>query len=847
MFTNPNNIAKRLALVIMLVSSNVWATTYLSWNADSLNWQTPSGGKCSSLSSAVLDSSEKHSGSSSMRFTAPGNVQGGMGCQDSPGVNMSAGFGTSGTWLYFRWWMKISPSFNWGSADAKAKAQRVYRLEGAPVPWTLYLDKSSVYVGECPACQQQGQTAKDDPSSARVFYNFNPSNAAVTNWQEYIIGIKLQTCTTCYDGEFHFWVNGVEVGAVTQMRYCDPSECGGTWVLGWGGMMAQPYPQLNDASAGGNIWLDDFSTDNTWNSIFTGATPPPAPPPVDTTVPSIAITAPANGITVSSTVSVSGTASDNVGVVGVQFKLDGQNLGAEDTSAPYSASWNTTLVSNGAHILTATARDAAGNTATSASVSVTVNNVTQPFNFSLTNSGNNSVTAGSSATNKIGATLVSGGTQAVTFSASGLPTGATASFSVASCSPTCSSTLTITTTGSTPAGSPSITVTGTGGGLTRTTTFGLTVSLPTVATPTISPNGGSFTGSVSVTLQTPTAGASIYYTTNGTTPTQSSTLYTGPISLMSSAVLSAIAFKTGANPSGMASATFTASSGISTLTNECSNPQAAWIWCDDFETNQLSSYFEYDNSGGDFVPMSGLGVNGSTGMRVIYHPGQASAGSIKLAFGSTPSSYFKAVDAGTANYREIYWRIYVKNQVGWTGGGADKLSRATIFAGSNWSQAAIGHIWSGASPGPDQDYLFLDPASGTDTAGNLKTTTYNDFANLRWLGATKETTPLFNSSNVGQWHCVEAHMKLNTPNQFDGVFELSVDGNLDAKKVGLNWVGSYNTFGINAVFFENYWNETSPVTQQRYIDNIVVSTQPIGCGTFTASTAPAQPTALTVQ
>jgi hypothetical protein len=64
-----------------------------------------------------------------------------------------------------------------------------------------------------------------------------------------------------------------------------------------------------------------------------------------------------------------------VGVAGVQFKLDGVNLGAEDTAAPYAVSWNTALASNGLHTLTAVARDAAGNTATSAAVTVTVNNV----------------------------------------------------------------------------------------------------------------------------------------------------------------------------------------------------------------------------------------------------------------------------------------------------------------------------------------------------------------------------------------------------------------------------------------------------------------------------------------
>ena len=58
--------------------------------------------------------------------------------------------------------------------------------------------------------------------------------------------------------------------------------------------------------------------------------------------PTVSITAPANGATVSGTaVTVSATAADNIGVAGVQFMLDGASLGAEDTTSPYSIAWNT--------------------------------------------------------------------------------------------------------------------------------------------------------------------------------------------------------------------------------------------------------------------------------------------------------------------------------------------------------------------------------------------------------------------------------------------------------------------------------------------------------------------------
>ena len=98
----------------------------------------------------------------------------------------------------------------------------------------------------------------------------------------------------------------------------------------------------------------------------------------DSTAPTVSITAPADGATVQASVNVTANAADAVGVSGVQFKLDGANLGAEDTSAPYSVAWDTTAAANGAHSLSAVARDAAGNTRTATTVSVTVANTGPP-------------------------------------------------------------------------------------------------------------------------------------------------------------------------------------------------------------------------------------------------------------------------------------------------------------------------------------------------------------------------------------------------------------------------------------------------------------------------------------
>jgi len=275
------------------------------------------------------------------------------------------------------------------------------------------------------------------------------------------------------------------------------------------------------------------------------------------------------------------------------------------------------------------------------------------------------------------------------------------------------------------------------------------------------------------------------------------------------------------------------------LVNECDTTKSEWIWCEDFEKDRSADYFE-----GTADRQASLGLNGSTASAFHFKKGISGGGGIKIAFGRTPSSYLKPVDSGENNYREIFWRMFIYLPTTWMGNGADKLSRATILASADWKQAMIAHVWSGSDPGSQSNLLLVDPASGTDAAGNLMTLGYNDFDNLRWLGYVGSNFPIFASENFGKWHCVEAHVKLNDPGQSNGVFQLYINNALEVDRTSLNWIGSYDAYGINAIFFENYWNQGSPVDQTRYFDNLVVSTQAIGCGQ--EGVTPMPPSNLTV-
>jgi endoglucanase len=89
-----------------------------------------------------------------------------------------------------------------------------------------------------------------------------------------------------------------------------------------------------------------------------------------------------------------------------------------------------------------------------------------------------------------------------------------------------------------------------------------TISLPQVAAPTFSPGGGNYSGAQSVTISTTTSGASIRYTTDGSTPSETAgTLYSGPVIINSATTLKAIAYESGMADSSVSSATYTFGSG----------------------------------------------------------------------------------------------------------------------------------------------------------------------------------------------------------------------------------------------------------------------------------------------
>ena len=95
--------------------------------------------------------------------------------------------------------------------------------------------------------------------------------------------------------------------------------------------------------------------------------------PAETNLPLIDFVSPQEGDILSGSVTLTATSSDDTGVVGVYFAVNGAPHGSEDPTAPYQYIWDTTKVPNGTYVLKATTHDPFGNN-DKKEITVTVNN-----------------------------------------------------------------------------------------------------------------------------------------------------------------------------------------------------------------------------------------------------------------------------------------------------------------------------------------------------------------------------------------------------------------------------------------------------------------------------------------
>ncbi len=252
----------------------------------------------------------------------------------------------------------------------------------------------------------------------------------------------------------------------------------------------------------------------------------------------------------------------------------------------------------------------------------------------------------------------------------------------------------------------------------------------------------------------------------------------------------------------------------------------AWIFCEDFEAllDPGSVFFDYVDGEGNFTRSSDGGASGIGAMKAHYREGVEAAGFLSISFGQNPiNSAGRPGYADADTFDEVYWRFRVKMQPGWPDAGPHSLTRISAFAQSDWGQAVVASIASA------DDGVVLRASGSTCVEAGEVPCTGIDADLLEPLDTLQGQTPVFSSDRAGAWQCIEAHVKLNAPGTADGVFEFWVDGNLEDTRDEIDWRGNWADFGLNLLTIENFWVGGAPADLDRWFDDLVISTQPIGC------------------
>lgn len=342
-----------------------------------------------------------------------------------------------------------------------------------------------------------------------------------------------------------------------------------------------------------------------------------------------------------------------------------------------------------------------------------------------------------------------------------------------------------------------------------TSTFTYTVGLTsdTVAIPSISPAGGSYTTAQNVTIACATSGATIRYTTDGSTPTASSTVYSGPINVTSSKTIKAIATAPGMNNSAVASATYTINSGGSNtliplnpgmqMTIQLNNnTNGAWsnsqIYINIIGKNQVGQFCTIapngtmtpcvsgQNASSYFYPLSSM-----TGFQI---PSYVSSGRLYISMGAPLNIAFNTAADGTVGI--AYPNI-------------ENPSDPSYKSYFDWVEFAVinGEIWINTT----QVDMFGLPYTIELFTGS--STSYSSFAKV---GITESRDSIFRA------------FQSQVPSQFT-----SLAAQQAPYRIVAPIHGGFRTGQVNGTYFDSYINS---IWNQYTTSNFVVT---IPQGTFT--------------
>lgn len=253
----------------------------------------------------------------------------------------------------------------------------------------------------------------------------------------------------------------------------------------------------------------------------------------------------------------------------------------------------------------------------------------------------------------------------------------------------------------------------------------------------------------------------------------------------------------------------------------CQRPST--ILCEDFENpRSKDSWSDYEENG--LYVQDDFAFGGKRSLSQRYARGQVVAGWLGWHFGDHPEGGVRSGE----KFEDVYFRFYHRFKKGWP----DRFPPRVAAIRSRYVDGGLRFAWqeqlqiSARLPGGTAASRPISGLAAPD--GKI----YLGDGKLRWLD--KKPLDLQFAELDGEWVLIELRIKLNTPGQNDGRITYWVNEEVVLDREGENLRGAYTATTINSVLLEGYWNSGAPVDDlERWYDNVVVATEPVGCAVFT--------------
>jgi hypothetical protein len=265
----------------------------------------------------------------------------------------------------------------------------------------------------------------------------------------------------------------------------------------------------------------------------------------------------------------------------------------------------------------------------------------------------------------------------------------------------------------------------------------------------------------------------------------------------------------------------------------CSSP--AVIFCEDFENGNFAKW--QDGYNPDLHKITSAVANAYQGQKAleVTYPAGSDGGWLTRWF--------------MPGYEDVYARLYVKFESGWKCG--QNCTKIFAFYGNRIDNQWSGFGKAGIRPnGTDFFYTALITLNSYRQPDPGEVIFYSYFPEMQPDGAGNYWGNFFfqndprDALQPGRWYCLELEQKANTPGLHDGLHRMWIDGVFKGEAMNIRWRDTTD-LRINA--FQLTFSGSVPLTEQVWIDNVVVSTQKIGCITSSGVTPPAPPTGLIVR